>query len=82
MPQDMHSETLKNLAKYYRDLLSAISAQAGKHFVDINGVLRYGLTVDLGLFVQDIEDLVNGDSISFRIQKAAPSKTSFKSFLS
>jgi hypothetical protein len=67
------SETLKNLAKYYRDLLSAISAQAGQHFVDLNKVLRHGLTADLGLFVQDIEDLINGDSISFIIQKAAPS---------
>ena len=67
------SETLKNLAKYYRDLLSTISAQAGKHFIDLNGVLRYGLTADLGLFVQDIEELINGDSISFIIQKAAPS---------
>jgi len=65
------SETLKNLAKYYRDLLSAISTQAGKHFVDLNGALRYGLTADLGLFVKDIEELISGDSISSNIEKAA-----------
>jgi signal recognition particle GTPase len=66
-------EHLSNLAKYYRDLLFSLSSQVGKHFVDINSVLRYGLTADLSLFVSEIEELISSETISFTIEKASPS---------
>lgn len=66
-------EQLTNLAKYYRDLLFSLSSQVGKHFVDINGVLRYGLIADLSLFVPEIEELIGSEAISFTIEKASPS---------
>jgi hypothetical protein len=68
-----NSAQLNNLAKYYRDLLSELSTQAGKHFIDINAVLRYGLTADLSLFIPEIEELINTGTISFPIEKASPS---------
>jgi len=64
---------LSNLAKYYRDLLSELSTLAGKHFIDIKAVLRYGLTADLSLFIPEIEELINTGTISFPIEKASPS---------
>ncbi|MBE0425232.1 MAG: hypothetical protein IBX72_01110 [Nitrospirae bacterium] len=66
-------EQLNDLAKYYRDLLFSLSSQVGKHFVDINAVLRYGLTADLSLFVPEIEELITSGTISFTIDKASPS---------
>jgi very-short-patch-repair endonuclease len=66
-------EHLKNLAKYYRDLLFSLSSQVGKHFVDIKAVLRYGLTADLSLFVPEIEELITSGTISFTIDKASSS---------
>lgn len=66
-------EQLSNLAKYYRDLLFSLSSQVGKHFVDINAVLRYGLTADLSLFISEIEELISSETISFTIEKASPS---------
>ncbi len=66
-------EQLNNLAKYYRDLLFSLSSQVGKHFVDINAVLRYGLTADLSLFVPEIEELITSGTITFTIDKASPS---------
>jgi hypothetical protein len=50
---------LNNLAKYYRSLLFELSTRAGKHFIDINAVLRYGLAADLSLFVSEIEELIS-----------------------
>ncbi|MDP2168018.1 MAG: AAA domain-containing protein [Thermodesulfovibrionales bacterium] len=64
---------LSSLAKYYRALLFELSTQAGKHFVDLNAVLRYGLTADLSLFVSEIEELINTETISFNIEKASSS---------
>lgn len=66
-------EHLKNLAKYYRDLLFSLSSQVGKHLVDISAVLRYGLTADLSLFIREIEELITSGTISFTIEKASPS---------
>jgi hypothetical protein len=49
-----NTSLLNNLAKYYRDLLFALSTHAGKHFVDIKAGLSYGLTANLSLFIPDI----------------------------
>ncbi len=62
---------LSSLAKYYRDLLFSLSSQAGKHFIDINAVLRYGLTTDLSLFIPEIEELITNGIIRFKIEKAS-----------
>ncbi len=70
MPRtDNFNSDLQNLAKYYRDLLRSVSTQAGKHFVDINKVIAHGLTTDLGVFVQEIGELISGESISFKIER-------------
>lgn len=66
---DNFNSDLQNLAKYYRDLLRSVSTQAGKHFVDINKVIAHGLTTDLGVFVQEIGELISGESISFKIER-------------
>lgn len=68
-----NTSLLNNLAKYYRDLLFALSTQAGKHFIDVNTVLHYGLTADLSLFIPDIEELINTEIISFPIEKSPTS---------
>jgi len=62
---------LQSLAKYYRDLLFAVSTQAGKHFVALNKVIAYGLTTDLAIFIDDINELITGESVSFKIEKVA-----------
>jgi hypothetical protein len=77
---DKEDNKLSNLAKYYRALLFELSTHAGKHFVDINAVLRYGLTADLSLFVPEIEELVSAGTISFTIEKATSSTVKSQSF--
>lgn len=67
-----NTSLLNNLAKYYRDLLFALSTHAGKHFVDIKAGLGYGLTADLSLFIPDIEQIITNGVISFTIEKTSP----------
>ncbi|MDI1472290.1 AAA domain-containing protein [Thermodesulfovibrio sp. 1176] len=62
---------ISNLAKYYRDLLFSLSNQAGRHFIDITAVLRYGLTADLSLFIPTIEEIISNGTISFTIEKTS-----------
>lgn len=69
-------DQLSNLAKYYRDLLSSLSVHSGKHFIDINAVLRYGLTADLSLFVREVETLITNNPVTFNIEKASPKDVS------
>ena len=67
---------LNQLAKYYRDILAAISHQSGKHLIDIGTILRYGLTVDLGVFVPTIEDILQSDQILIEVERSSAQKVS------
>ncbi|MGO9019188.1 MAG: AAA domain-containing protein [Syntrophobacteraceae bacterium] len=78
--QNEQSPLLHRLAKYYRDLLFSLYSvsSVGKHFVDVSAVLRYKLTADLGLFIENFEKLIEGTTNKFSIDKlsaAAISKT-------
>lgn len=65
-------DSITRLALYYRDLLSAVSQQSGKHLVDLGSTLRYGLTADLGLFVDDIKKLIESDKLILNIERMSP----------
>jgi len=62
---------IKQLAKYYRDLLFALSTRAGKHFIDLKTALSGRLTADLSLFIPNLEELITSGVISFPIEKAS-----------
>ncbi|MCF8010946.1 MAG: hypothetical protein K9L17_10300 [Clostridiales bacterium] len=63
---------LQQLAGYYRDLLSAISQQAGKHLVDLKTTLKYGLTTDLGLFINDFQYVLENEELTIEIERVSP----------
>jgi hypothetical protein len=69
-------ELLRALASYYRDILAALSHQAGKHLIDLATVLRYGLTADLAVYVSRPSVLLDEDKISFSIERLSPEAAS------
>lgn len=67
---------LRQVSSYYRDLLMAISHHTGKHLVDLGSSLRHGLTTDLGLFVNNIEKLIEQEIIVFDVDRVSPNMIS------
>lgn len=65
-------DQLRQLAAYYRDLLSALSMQSGKHLVDIHKVLGYGLIADLNIFVSGYEIFLENETVKFTIDRMSP----------
>jgi len=72
----LHVDELKRLSSYYKDIISAMSQQSGKHFVDLGQTLRYGLTLDLGLFIDDVKSLMYSDRLILKIERMSPKAVS------
>jgi very-short-patch-repair endonuclease len=69
-------EQLRALASYYREILAALSHQTGKHLVDLGTALRYGLTADLGVYVNQPSIVLDEDVLSIRIERMSPDTVS------
>lgn len=61
---------IKKLAAYYRDIISAVSQQSGKHLIDLGSILKYGLVADFGLFIDSINYLLEKDRFIINIERS------------
>lgn len=69
-------EQLRALACYYREIISSLSYQSGRHLIDLGANMRYGLTVDLGPYLPRPSVLIEEDAISFRVERVSPEAVS------